>query len=523
MYNDENIPVAATVCWCWPCCIPFRHLYTILRMPSYHARRKKWPFIALSVSILLLFLALINIFASLERDLEAPFLFRWTDTLLLSNRTEMLGNFTIHIDWHPKERSQRFPSVQQRVKLYMGNWYLAPCRDTAMGGFIGTYQTFHNESWTLLNITNPWNPSSSDVMVIDSVIQPDVIMVLHSKTLEDCARTQAQFDQQGRLDTEIRIKSRNNMQSYCSELVDFMTTIKRLDSDSGEQDETPVLAFFGDEDAVSSNLFDIPMIAKHRAGTTAESIKLVTGSQTTGWYRSCVKGKREPLEAAHHKDIYSNRMSPILWKLELVRHWNTLPGGLRKDSPWENKTNLAYWGGDFTGNYFGTTDFERCQSNQRCRFVLQHAHSKLIDARLCHHYGILSNNTVNGVQIIRKRRGVDIVQKFKVIISFEGNDVASGLKWMLQSQSVVLMPPPTRTSWAMEELLQPWIHYIPMLQDGSNAEEMVQWVIKNDEKARKIAERATLFMYDMVYHPDAIEDDKEIRLEMAKRYRALWH
>lgn len=118
---------------------------------------------------------------------------------------------------------------------------------------------------------------------------------------------------------------------------------------------------------------------------------------------------------------------------------------------------------------------------------------------------------------------MDIVQKIKVIISFEGNDVASGLKWMLQSQSVVLMPPPTRTSWAMEELLQPWIHYIPMLQDGSNAEEMVQWVIKNDEKARKIAERATLFMYDMVYHPDAIEDDKEITLEMAKRYRALWH
>ena len=265
------------------------------------------------------------------------------------------------------------------------------------------------------------------------------------------------------------------------------------------------------------------MIAKHRAGTTAESIESVTGSQATGWFRSCVKAKREPLEPAHHQDIYLNRMSPILWKLELVRHWNTLPGALRKDTPWENKTNLAYWGGDFTGEYTGTTDLERCQSNQRCRFVLEHADSKLIDARLCYHYGILSNNTVNGTQIIRERRGVDIVQKFKVIISFEGNDVASGLKWMLQSQSVVLMPPPTRTSWAMEELLQPWIHYIPMNTDGSNAEEMVQWVIDHDEKAQRIAERATLFMYDMVYHPDAIEDDKQIRLEMTKRYRALWH
>ncbi len=39
----------------------------------------------------------------------------------------------------------------------------------------------------------------------------------------------------------------------------------------------------------------------------------------------------------------------------------------------------------------------------------------------------------------------------------EGNDVASGLKWALLSQSVVMMPPPQHTSWAMEELLQPWV------------------------------------------------------------------
>jgi hypothetical protein len=38
-----------------------------------------------------------------------------------------------------------------------------------------------------------------------------------------------------------------------------------------------------------------------------------------------------------------------------------------------------------------------------------------------------------------------------------GNDVASGLKWALFSQSVVLMPPPNHTSWAMEELLEPWV------------------------------------------------------------------
>lgn len=102
------------------------------------------------------------------------------------------------------------------------------------------------------------------------------------------------------------------------------------------------------------------------------------------------------------------------------------------------------------------------------------------------------------------------------------SDVASGLKWSLLSESVVLMPPPTRTSWAMEELLEPWVHYLPMSPDGSNAEEMIRWVGENDEEARKIAERGRLFIYDLVYHPDAAREEQEIKTEIARRYRALF-
>jgi hypothetical protein len=130
---------------------------------------------------------------------------------------------------------------------------------------------------------------------------------------------------------------------------------------------------------------------------------------------------------------------------------------------------------------------------------------------------------VNGIEVVRNKVGVDIIQKHKVIISLEGNDVASGLKWSLQSESVVLMPPPTRTTWAMEELLQPWVHYIPMHPDGSNVEEMVRWALNNDNEARRIAERATLFIYDLVYHPNAADDDRKVKEEIARRYRALWH
>jgi hypothetical protein len=113
--------------------------------------------------------------------------------------------------------------------------------------------------------------------------------------------------------------------------------------------------------------------------------------------------------------------------------------------------------------------------------------------------------------VVKPGVGVDAIHKFTVIISREGNDVASGLKWSLQVESVVLMPPPTRTTWSMEELLKPWVDYIPMHPDGSNAKTMVKWALNNEKWARRIAERTTLFIYDLVYHPDAANDDGMVK------------
>jgi len=448
-----------------------------------------------------------------------------------SDRIETLANFSIHIDWHPKSRLERFPSVEERIQLYMTNWYHPPCQDASIGRFADKYHKVYsqpsedsNESWPLLNITkDPWDPASSKSMLIDSVIFHDVNIYLDRPILEDCARSPEEYNREGNLYTESRVRQRGNMQSYCSEVVELMNTLERLDGEAGGDSDapTPLLAFFGDEEGLcEGESVEIPLIAKHRAGTTKEYVDQVAGEFQEN---DCWKTARTPLQTAYHQEEYNNRLSPILWKLELVRHWNTLPGALRKDTRWDLKKNAAFWGGDMTGEYEGETDLERCQSNQRCRFVLEHADSELIDARLCYHHGGLTNGTVNGVKIIREKVGVEVVQQYKVVISFEGNDVASGLKWMLQSESVVLMPPPTRTSWAMEELLQPWVHYIPMFPNGSNAEQMVQWALDHDRDAKRIAERATLFMYDLVYHPDADEDDRKIREEITRRYRALWH
>jgi hypothetical protein len=310
------------------------------------------------------------------------------------------------------------------------------------------------------------------------------------------------------------------MFSYCSEIVEFMNIMDQLDREDGD---TPIIAHFGDGEGLSGkDSFEVPSIAKYRAGTTKEYISQVTGGGNLST-ELCWKEARPPLETVYHQDRYRNKLSPILWRLNFNRHWSILPVALQNDTLWEQKKNKAFWGGDLTGKYKGATDLEKCLSNQRCRFVLDHAGSKLIDVGITHLLGKLKSSIVNGTEIKKKKVGFDIIQQYKVIICLEGNDLSSGLKWMLQSKSVVLMPPPTRTSWAMEELLEPWVHYIPMLPDGSNAEEMVQWVLDNEQEARRIAERATLYIYDLVYHPDAASDDHKIKEEIARRYRALWH
>jgi Glycosyl transferase family 90 len=72
----------------------------------------------------------------------------------------------------------------------------------------------------------------------------------------------------------------------------------------------------------------------------------------------------------------------------------------------------------------------------------------------------------------------------------------------------------------MEELLQPWVHYIPLRTDLNDVEEKVQWMLDNQSEAQRIAHRAALWVLDLYYHPDAMDDNRRINEEVLRRYRA---
>ena len=249
----------------------------------------------------------------------------------------------------------------------------------------------------------------------------------------------------------------------------------------------------------------------------------------------------------NHNNIPSSRRAhydPIVFKLKTHRHY----GGIYKVAdadtmPWDSKKNVAIFRGALTGLYPDhlkpgdvkqLTVEERCRLLPRCWFTLTHGTSTIVDSKLTEPYAeskqipqvMTMPSSQQSIELYGSRMTMNELLEYKALILIEGNDVSSGLKWALFSNSIVMMPPPTLTSWAMEEMLQPWVHYVPIeiyatansTHALTDAEEKMQWILDNDDKAREIVRASTLWIADLVLHPHVPNEEAAIFDEIARRY-----
>ena len=84
--------------------------------------------------------------------------------------------------------------------------------------------------------------------------------------------------------------------------------------------------------------------------------------------------------------------------------------------------------------------------------------------------------------------------RYKYLLSIEGNDVATNLKWIMASQSVCLMTRPKYETWLMEGRLQPEVHYIGLEDDYSDLSEKLRFYEANPQAAEKIVQQAQQWM-----------------------------
>ncbi|NBB80756.1 MAG: lipopolysaccharide A protein [Verrucomicrobia bacterium] len=74
----------------------------------------------------------------------------------------------------------------------------------------------------------------------------------------------------------------------------------------------------------------------------------------------------------------------------------------------------------------------------------------------------------------------------KFILSVEGNDVATNLKWIAQSNSLCFMTKPKYESWFMEGTLQAGKHYVQVRDDYTDLPEKITHYINHPDEAEAI-------------------------------------
>lgn len=173
----------------------------------------------------------------------------------------------------------------------------------------------------------------------------------------------------------------------------------------------------------------------------------------------------------------------ILLKLNSNYHCNMLKNIKNIDIPFSSKNNKLLWRGTLTGKHVHGLRHLIVKKFQN------HA-NKNIDIKF---YKSAQHMDVTGYNIVPKLSYTEQL-KFKFIISIEGNDVATNLKWALLSNSVVLMPECKIASWFMEDHLIPYVHYIPLSRDFEDLEAKYEWCLNNLKDCEQISKNATLYM-----------------------------
>jgi len=207
----------------------------------------------------------------------------------------------------------------------------------------------------------------------------------------------------------------------------------------------------------------------------------------------CQDNRRTPFEPLIVKSRAVGSPNATLLKLNQQRHWLDIDKVYADDCSFQNKKNAAVWRGASTG-YWGESTIADVRSQRYNLFVnWSGARSNLLDLGLsleCQHlYQKLSQREAGLMKVYFKRPKLTRAQmlQYKYIISLEGNDVSSGLKWILASASVPIMPAPRAESWLMEGILKPWIHFAPIKSDTSDLLDVIDILQANPELAEEIA------------------------------------
>ncbi len=168
---------------------------------------------------------------------------------------------------------------------------------------------------------------------------------------------------------------------------------------------------------------------------------------------------------------------------------------INQTNPWEDKIEKLIWRGANTGP-FEMYEVHNWKSLTRGRLVyLSILFPEMIDARFSYIHPWKTWHLKELKEVLPQAPSMDHAEqiKYKYQIVMDGDTCTyPGFQWRLLCNSVLFKPSSPLIMW-FDKALVSWKHYIPVKQDLSDLEEKVYWALFHDEKAKEIADEATLF------------------------------
>jgi hypothetical protein len=166
------------------------------------------------------------------------------------------------------------------------------------------------------------------------------------------------------------------------------------------------------------------------------------------------------------RPIAGDRSNSVLLPLGVMRHFRFITDKVSFDE----KVPYAIWRGSL---------------NNPKRVMI----AERFYMRTDHNIGHVSENKKYGPPK-KPRLGMSEQLKYRYILSLEGRDVATNLKWIMSSNSIAVSPKLHFETWFMEDKLIPGVHYMEVEDDLADLDEKIQWYESHPETAKNIVKEA---------------------------------
>jgi hypothetical protein len=193
-----------------------------------------------------------------------------------------------------------------------------------------------------------------------------------------------------------------------------------------------------------------------------------------------------------NRPIVEHNENSVILNLDKNRHFLFV----RDNKPWRDKKNMTIFRGDLGPR----------KENRDVFMNRWYGHPK-VDAAS-------TNRSEQHPEWQREKLTIGDHLDFKFIMSLEGNDVASNLKWIMSSNSIAVTPCLTQETWFMEGTLIPNYHYIEVKPDFSDLEERLTYYIEHPDEAEAIIQHA----HDYVSQFRDEKREKLISVLVLKKY-----